>query len=57
MMAKCQPAGLESQVGNRQLEVSNYQSRVFSCVVRRCYQATISEDREDLVFAVVICRV
>jgi protein-L-isoaspartate O-methyltransferase len=37
--------------------VGGYQSAILSCIVRRRYQATTSEDIEDLVFAVVICSV
>jgi hypothetical protein len=33
------------------------QQLVLSCTVRCHYQATASEDTEDLMFAVVICRV
>jgi hypothetical protein len=39
-----------------EVEVGTYHSTA-SCIVRCCYQAMISEDSEDLVFAVVICRV
>jgi hypothetical protein len=40
-----------------EVRVSGYQSRVLSCIVRRRYQATTSEDIEDLMFEAVICRV
>jgi hypothetical protein len=39
----------KSEVG-----VGGYQSTVLSCTVRRPYKAMTSENREDLVFAVVI---
>jgi hypothetical protein len=49
----------ESWLGSHESEVgiSGYQSSILSFIVRRCYQATAIEDREVLVFAVVICSV
>jgi hypothetical protein len=48
-----------TRVGSQQLgvRVGGYQLRVLSCVVRCCYQATTSEVGEEIMFAVVICRV
>jgi hypothetical protein len=45
-------AGRKSEVG-----VGGYQSTVLCCIARHRYQATTSEDSEDVTLAVVICRV
>jgi hypothetical protein len=39
-----------------EVEVGGYQVRVFSCIVRRRYQATTTEVKENLVFALAVCR-
>jgi hypothetical protein len=48
----------ESEIEGRRsgVGVGCYHCAVLSCIVRRCYQATTSEDVEYSVFAVVICR-
>jgi hypothetical protein len=49
----------ESEVYDRKPEVAvgGYQFTILSCIFRRRYQATTSEDIEDLAFAEVIYRV